>query len=144
MNGPGTEGGLTTGREFALLALIMASVIPFAYISGVLFPDLPLHWPYLGAMMALVGIPARFMRLHRPPGWPRTIKYFVAVGMMAGAGALTVAAILAATGWAENESLEIVASFAGAGLIVLPASWGLFKVMIQRHDGPLDEEERPA
>lgn len=137
---PAPKGGLTWEREKAVVVAAAVPVVVLVVVLETLFPDLPLSAPFAGTILAQGLLGLMFRGLYRPVEQPRLIR-FLAATVLAAAALMVVAALaIQALGWGEHSLPEILASFGGTiGLLCL-TQYRLFRVMIERHDGPPGKE----
>ena len=147
MSGPDTgqspRGGLTKGQDFAAPSISLALWGLLIYVSVTLFPDLPIYYPFVGAAIAMSGFTSPSRRRHGPTGWPSVIKFIAAITVAAWAAGLGVAALLAAAGW-TGLMLEIIIGFGAAFLTARLITKWIVRLMIQRRDNALEDQERQA
>lgn len=137
---PTPKGGLTWEREKAVVVAAAAPVVVLDIVLETMFPDLPLSAPFGAAILAQVLLGGIFRGLYRPVEQSRLIGFLAATVLAA--AAITVGAALAtqAVGWAEHSLPAILAGFGGTMGLLCLTQYRLFKIMIERYDGPLDKD----
>lgn len=141
---PQPKGGLTWPRQKAVVVAAAAPVVFLDIVLGSVFPDLPLSAPFGGAilMQVMLGIP--FHGLHWPVERPRLMRFLAATVLTASAVMVGVAMAIRAMGWGEYGVPAGLAGIGGTMFVLYQSHKWLFTSVIERHDGPPEEQETRA
>jgi len=138
---PAPRGGLTWEREKVVVVVAAAPVAVLDIFLGILFPHLPLSAPFGGAILAqvLLGIP--FRRLLRPVERPRLLRFVAATVLTASATMVGAALAIHAMGWSAHSLPAILAGFGGTMFALYHIHKWLFRIMVERLNGTVEEEK---
>lgn len=138
------KGGLTWEREKGVMVAAAAPLALLDFVLQILIPDLPLFYPFAGALLTQILLAIPFRGLYRPVEQPRLTRFLAATVLAASAIMVGAALTVRAMGWGEYSFPSLLAGFGGTMWILWLAQRWLFRTMIQRHDGTPDEGEAQA